>query len=105
MPTKFYFIPENWQLSAKLQKWTKDLGVSDKDIIEQRELIGDHQYKRQMMRPDACWRNWIKNAIKWGNLTPMTHSDYRRPDELTPEQRKLDAEKAVAQMNEYRQRG
>jgi len=37
MTQKFYFIPEDWRLSAKLQKWTKDLGVSDKDIIEQRE--------------------------------------------------------------------
>ena len=102
MTSKFYFMPEDWQLSAKLLKWTKDMGLSDKQIAEQRELIGDHQYKRMMMRPDACWRNWIKNGIKWENITPTVNKEYRRPAELTPEQRAIDAEKAVAQMDKYR---
>ena len=100
--TKFYFIPEDWILSEKLLKWTKDMGLSDKQIAEQRELIGDHQYKRQMMRPDACWRNWIKNGIKWENITPTVQKEYSRPAELTAEQRAIDAEKAVAQMDNYR---
>ena len=78
------------------------MGLSDKQIAEQRELIGDHQYKRMMMRPDACWRNWIKNGIKWENITPTVNKEYRRPAELTPEQRAIDAEKAVAQMDNYR---
>ena len=102
MTSKFYFIPENWQLSAKLLKWTKDMGLSDKQVAEQRELIGDHQYKRMMMRPDACWRNWIKNAIKWENVTPTVQKEYSRPAELTPEQRKQDAEKAEADFRRLR---
>ena len=102
MTSKFYFIPEDWQLSAKLLKWTKDRGLSDKQIAEQRELIGDHQYKRQMMRPDACWRNWIKNGIKWENITPTVQKEYSRPAELTAEQRAIDAEKAEADFRRLR---
>jgi len=104
MTSKFYFIPEDWQLSAKLLKWTKARGLSDKQIAEQREAIGDHQYKRAMMRPDACWRNWIKNAIKWEHVMPEMRVEYRRPEELSPEQKKRDNDLAVAQMAEYRSR-
>jgi len=104
MTSKFYFIPEDWQLSADLRQWTRAKGVSDKQIDDEIESFRDHQYKRAMSRPDACWRNWVKNGIKWGNLETVSNSQYRRPAELSPEERKQDAEKAVAQMDAYRGR-
>lgn len=102
MTSKFHFIPETWGLSDDLRAWTKAKGLSDKQIDELREGIGDHQYRRAMMRPDACWRNWVKNAIKWEHVTPTVHKEYKPREEISPEQRKKDAAAAVAQMANYR---
>ena len=91
--TRFYFIPDDWVLSDKLRKWTHEKGLSDKQIEDIIEDFRDHQYKRPMMRPDACWRNWVKNAIKWEHVTPTTQKEYRRPQELSEEERRREARK------------
>lgn len=88
--TKFYFVPDDWELSDDLRTWTKAKGVSDAQIETELESFRDHQYKRAMMRPDACWRNWIKNGIKWGNIETVSPSQYRRPVELTKEQQEAE---------------
>ncbi len=88
--TKFYFIPEDWSLSDDLLAWTKAKGLSDSVIKDEIESFKDHQYKRAMSRPDACWRNWVKNGIKWGNIETVSMSQYRTPEVLSPEQRNAD---------------
>lgn len=85
--TKFFFVPSDWTLSDDLMAWTKRKGLSDKSIEDEIESFRDHQYKRAMMRPDACWRNWVKNGIKWGNIETVSNSQYRRPQEISEEQR------------------
>jgi hypothetical protein len=66
------------------------------------ESFRDHQYKRPMSRPDACWRNWVKNGIKWGNITCTAPREYRGISELSEDQRKADAAKAWAEMKKLR---
>lgn len=87
---RFYFVPDDWTMSPKLLKWTKDKGLTDQQIEDELENFRDHQYKRQMMRPDACWRNWVKNSIKWGNIVPVQKTRYRAPEEVSEEQRSAD---------------
>lgn len=102
--TKFYFIPEEWELSPELRAWTKAKGVSDAQIESELESFRDHQYKRAMMRPDACWRNWVKNGIKWGNIATVTPDQYRRPKELTPEELRRERERGEANLRELQQK-
>lgn len=103
--TKFIFIPEGWELGDELTAWTKDKGLSDQQIKDELESFRDHQYRKAMSRPDACWRNWVKNGIRWGRIETVSMSQYRQPEELTPEQKIIDADKAILQMDNYRQRG
>lgn len=97
-----YFCPDDWQMSAELRRWTLSKGLTDAQVDEQLESFRDHQYKRPMKRWDACWRNWIKNAIKWGDVTPVAAPRYRTTSELSEEQRKADAAKAWQEMNRLR---
>jgi len=99
---KFFFIPSDWALSDDLRKWTKAKGLSGETIEDEIESFMDHQYKIAKSRPDACWRNWVKNGIRWGRIETVSTRNYRRPEELSLEQRAIDADKAVAQMDKYR---
>ena len=94
----WYFVPDDWEPSEALLDWTRKKGVTDKTIEEELEKFRDHQYKRAMKRPDACWRNWVRNGIKWGDITPVVRSEYRRPEELSEDQRKKDIEKWKLEM-------
>lgn len=88
--SKWFFVPEEWEISSALRKWAYGKGLSDRQIDELEEAFRDHQFKRPMMRADACFRNWIRNAIKWGDVTPAVTKQYRRPEELSNEQRQAD---------------
>ena len=101
--SKWYFVPDSWEMSDSLRKWTKDKGLTDLTIEEEMESFRDHQYKKPMMRPDACWRNWVKNGIKWSTIVPVVvNKEYNRPIELTDDQKAADAAKAWADMNRLR---
>ena len=100
--SKFYFIPEDWVLSAKLRTWTREKGLSDATIENEIESFMDHQYKRAMSRPDACWRNWIRNGIKWGSIETVSCNQYRTVVELTDEQRSADILKFERDVKRYR---
>lgn len=84
---KFFFIPSDWILSDDLRSWTKAKGLSDSTIEDEIESFMDHQYKVAKSRPDACWRNWVKNGIKWGSIETVSNSQYRRPQELSEQDR------------------
>ena len=62
--SRWYFVPEDWEMSESLRQWTYKKGLSDKQIEEELESFRDHQYKRPMMRPDTCWRNWVRPSIR-----------------------------------------
>ena len=102
---KFFFIPSDWILSDELRDWTKQKGLSDSIIEDEIESFMDYQYKTARMRPDACWRNWVKQGIRWGRIETVSTQQYRRPHEVSDEELRKDAEKSVAQMDEYRNRG
>ena len=84
------FVPEDWELTDKLRQFARDKGLTEKQIDDEEEKFRDHQYKRSMHRWDACWRNWIRNAIKFGDVVPVGTPQYRRPETVTEAQRKKD---------------
>ena len=88
--TRFYFIPDDYAPCDKTLDFAKSLGLSDKQVSEQLDRCRDHQYKRPMMDPDRCFRNWLRNAIKFGDVVPSTVREYRKPESVSEEQRKAD---------------
>ena len=100
--TRWYFVPSDWKMSDELLAWTKAKGLTDKTIEDEIESFRDHQYKRPMMKPDACWRNWVKNGIRWGNITPVLEHKYTGVVELTDEEKAADEAKAWAEMNKLK---
>ena len=91
---RFYFIPDSYHPDQKTMDLAKSLGLSEKDVTYQLEKCKDHQYKRPMIDPDRCFRNWLRNAIKFGDAVPTVHREYRQPEEYTAEQKKADEAKA-----------
>lgn len=98
----WYFVPEDWKMSEELLAWTKAMGLTDKTIEKELESFRDHQYKRPMMRADACWRNWVKNGIDWGRIIPVQNPEYHQPKRISTEEREADIIKAVTEMAKYR---
>jgi hypothetical protein len=97
--TRFYFIPDDYEPTATTMAKARSLGLSDKQIAEELEKCRDYQYKRPMIDPDRCFRNWLRNAIKFGDVVPATVREYRKPEELSEDQRKADAAKAWRDLN------
>lgn len=98
----FYFVPDSFVLTDDLKAFARKLGFSDRDIEQQEEKWRDHQYRRAMRDPVRCWRNWCRNAIKFGDVTPTATPQYRGISEISEEQRKADAAKAWAEMNKLK---
>lgn len=80
-------VPPDWQLSPELRQWTRDKGLSEAQIDEELESFRDHDYKTAKIRPDSCWRNWIKGGIKRGWIHVTKTPTYRRPEPVTEEMR------------------
>jgi hypothetical protein len=97
--SRFYFIPDDYEPTAKTLERARSLGLSDKQITDELEKCRDYQYKRPMIDPDRCFRNWLRNAIKFGEVVPATVREYRRPEELSDDQRRADAAKAWRDLN------
>lgn len=80
-------VPPDWQLSPELRQWTRDKGLSEADIDDQLERFRDHDYEKPKIRPDACWRTWIRNAIKWGDVHVSKAPKYYQPELITDDMR------------------
>jgi hypothetical protein len=100
--SKFYFLPEDYTPTNKTLALAKSLGLSEKQVTEQLDKCKDYQYRRQMIDPDRCFRNWLRNAIKFGDVVPATVREYRKPEEISEDQRKADAAKAWKELNRLR---
>lgn len=95
----FYFVPDSFVLTEELKDFARNLGLTDGQIDEQEDKWRDYQYKRAMRCPVRCWRNWVRNAIKFGDVTPTRAYKPRQVQELTDAERKADAAKAWAELN------
>ncbi len=90
MGTKFKFFPEDWHPDQKIMSWCRDKGLSDKQVIEQLEEIKDHEFQPMRSCPNRTFRRWIRNAIKWGHVTPSVQKEYREPEKISDAQKQAD---------------
>ena len=88
--SKFKFFPEDWEPDQRVTDWCHAQGLSDKQIAEQLECIKDHEFSPMRSCPTRTFRRWIRNAIKWEHVTPTVQKEYRRPQELSQDQRQRD---------------
>jgi hypothetical protein len=99
--SRFYFVPDNFKLSEDLRQFARDKGFSETDIEEQEEKWRDHQYRTPRIDAARCWRNWVRNAIKFGDVTPSVTPQYRKQAELTEDQRTADIIKFERDMKRF----
>ena len=98
------FVPSDWKLTDKLRQYARDKRLTDATIDDQEEAFRLCQFNRNIKDFDRAWQRWIRSAIEWGKVQPAFEPTYQTVTELSPEQRKEDAAKAVAQMDKYRRR-
>ena len=98
------FVPDDREMSDELRKWTRKMGLTEETIDRELESFRDHQYKKPMQRPDACWRNWVKSGIRFGHIVPIQQPKRREaPRELTQEEREAEARRAEENMQRLQQ--
>ncbi len=98
----FYFVPDDFVLTDELRDFARNLGLTDGQIDEQEDKWRDHQYKSPRKCAVRCWRNWIRNAIKFGDAVPAQNHTLRTPETLSDEQRAADVAAAWRDMNKLR---
>lgn len=84
--SRFRFFPEDWEPDEKIIAWCRGKGISDKQIAEQLEEIKDYEFQKMRSCPNRTFRTWMRNAIKWGNVTPAVQPNYRKPQEVSKEE-------------------
>jgi hypothetical protein len=86
------FVPDSWQLNERLRDYAKSKGLNDPQIEDQEEAFRLCQFPKQILCWDRAWQRWIRNAIDWGKVIPARQPNYRKPQEVSEEQRKKDIE-------------
>ena len=84
------FVPDDWELTERLRDYAKKKGLSDKQIDDQEEAFRIHQFKQDILCWNRCWQRWVRSAIEWGKVVPATEVTYRKPQELSKEQKQAD---------------
>ena len=97
-----WFCPEDFTLSDKSVDFAKKHGLNDQTIEDQFEAMQDQEFNRNYSDWDRVFRNWIRRGIKWGHI--VSPWEPRVVEEVTDDQRQADNDKAVAQMDAYRNR-
>ena len=96
------FVPDDWQLTDRLREYAKKKGLTDTQIDDQEEAFRLCQFPRDILCWDRAWQRWIRNAIEWGKVVPTKQKEYRRPEELSDEQRQRDLLKWEEDMKRLR---
>ena len=98
---KSYFAPDDFEITAERLRWAvTTFNISEDEVYRQTELWHEHEYKRAYSDWNRAWKRWFRMADKYDTLK-RKHS-YRRPEELSPEQKREDAEKAEADFRRLR---
>ncbi len=96
------FVPDTWQLTDKLRQYASLKGLTAATIDDQEEAFRLCQFNRDIKCWDRAWMRWIRSAIEWGKVVPVMKTEYRRPEELSPAQKRIDADKAEADFKRLR---
>lgn len=84
------FVPDSWELTDNLRDYAKSKGLNDRQIDDQAEAFRLCQFPRAILCWDRAWQRWVRNAIQWGHVVPATVPNYRKPEQLSEQQRTAD---------------
>ena len=84
------FVPDSWELSKKLIDWTKSKGITEEMLEDLEERFRDIEFPKPRTCFDRCWRRYIRNGIEWGQIVVPRETTYRKPEEVSPEQKQAD---------------
>jgi len=82
--------PTDFEPNKTSLDFCKEEGITDKAMKKALAHMKDHEYKQPKTDWDATFRNWIRTAIKYGDITPVQEHVYRMPTEVSTEERKAD---------------
>ena len=84
------FVPDSWELTENLREYARKKGLTENQIDDQEEAFRLCQFPRDILCWNRAWQRWIRNAIEWGKVVPVVEKEYRRPQELSEEQKTAD---------------
>lgn len=84
------FVPDTWQLTDRLKDYAKSKGLSETQIADQEESFRLCQFPRNILCWDRAWQRWVRNSIEWSKVVPSKTPNYRKPEEVSDEQRHQD---------------
>ena len=93
-------IDPDFEITDALRRWAYH-NVPELDIDKETGRFIDHWLSTGEKKKswEATWRNWMRRAPQMGGYMKTAR---RKPEEISEEQRKEDADKAVADMERYR---
>ena len=95
------FVPDDFIPTVKNQRWARITFCIDHDEVErQTEMFIDHEFKRSYTDWQKCWRNWIRKADEIQTMR-RPHIP-KTPEELSEEQKSIDAEAGWATLNRFK---
>jgi hypothetical protein len=84
------FVPDSWELTDKLRDYARKKNLTDETIDDQEEAFRLCQFNRNITDWDRAFMRWIRSAIEWGKVQPTQQPTYRKPYEITEEDRQRD---------------
>ena len=83
------FVPDGWVPREKDILWAmKKFNISRDEVARQAESFIDYEFKRAYSDWNRAFRNWFRTGDKYQLL--MKERQYRKPEQLTDEQREAD---------------
>ena len=58
-------MPLDWELTDPLRSFAVGKGLDAQAIAEELEKFRDHEFRDAKSDWPACWRTWVRNAVKY----------------------------------------
>jgi hypothetical protein len=95
------FVPDSFTPKSSDIDWAiEEFDISRKEVLRQLDLMRDHEFRRSYTDFNRVFRNWMRKADEIGKFE-REHQP-RRPEVVTDEKRKEDADKSIVEMEAYR---
>ena len=95
------FVPEKWSVREKDVEWAmKEFNITKKEVERQIGEMRDYEFRRHYTDFNRVFRNWIKTADRLNKL--HRERSYRKPAQITAEERAQDSAKSWAELNRYK---
>jgi len=96
------FCPDEFYPKAKDIQWAiKTFKVTKEEVERQLELLMDHEFRRTYTDWNRVFRNWMRKAEEIGTL--RKERQYRSVQELSEEERAIEAKKAEENLQRLQQ--